>query len=135
MVRFHKQDEPLPHEEEPGYDQTFDSFPEGPLRLQLYYAWGSLSGSFRTRVAYRLTHGENEVFYGDDYFPSPMIACDGEESAAELLVFLSLYPGDGSGVGDYHFRDYTPEQIEWATQYGEELSLLAHDLEDAIQEG
>ena len=44
-----------------------------------------------------------------------------------LLAFLSLKPGD---TDPEYFEGYTPEQLEFARQEGESLSLLVEGLEN-----
>lgn len=80
-------------------------------------------------LAYRLMHGTKVIFEGADFAASPMHAVDSDETVRGLLSFLSLRPGDTDAE---YFESYTPEQLEWAEQYGEELSLYAHDDGEAL---
>lgn len=93
--------------------------------LEMFYAGVSNRGS--AKVAYRFYDGERLIFEGDDYGPSPCWAYDGDESVASLLAFLSLRPGD---TDSEYFDDYTPEQLAWADERAEDLSVLAMLMEE-----
>lgn len=72
------------------------------------------------------SRGELAVFNGDDFHCSPLHAVDSDRTVASLLSFLSLRPGD---TDREHFADYTPAQLAWCQDRGEELSFFAHALE------
>lgn len=74
------------------------------------------------RMAYRLLHGGDLVFAGDDYAVPAQHAVDSDEAVRGLLGFLSLRPGDTDAE---YFDAYTDRQRSWADQYGEELALHA----------
>jgi len=79
------------------------------------------------RLRYQLEHQGKVIFEGDDYGCPRSIAVDSAESFASILSFLSCRPGD---TDNEYFASYTPEQLEWANQYGEQLSLFVHELEE-----
>jgi hypothetical protein len=99
------------------------SYGEG-FKLELYATYQVHKG--REYLAYRFFHNGMLIFEGDDYGPSPCQAIDGDESVAGLLGFLACQPGD---TDDEYFARYTPQQLEWAEQYGEELHNYVDELE------
>jgi hypothetical protein len=103
----------------------------GRFQLDLFDT-GSCDSRGQTRLAYTFRDNGNVIFEGDDFAGSPLHADDSEETVAALLSFLSLRPGD---TDREYFDRYTPEQLEWAQQNGEELSLLAHEMEERAQRG
>ncbi len=79
-------------------------------------------------LAYELLdeeHGGKLIFEGDDFHASPLHAIDSDATAASLLGFLSLRPGD---TDSEYFDCYGSEQLEWCQVRGEELALLAEEL-------
>lgn len=100
---------------------------EGEFRLELYDTHGFDAYSGKSRLAYELFHRDGLIFEGDDFFPSPLHAIDSDDTVGCILTFLSLRPGDTDA--DY-FERYTPEQLDFADQYGDELSLYAYELEN-----
>jgi hypothetical protein len=66
------------------------------------------------------------IFEGEDFSCSPMIAIDSDDSLRSLLGFLTLKPGDTDR--DY-FDDYTPEQLAFAENEAESLSIWALECE------
>lgn len=69
-------------------------------------------------------HGE-VIFAGDDFYPSPLHACDGDEAVAALLGFLALQPGD---TDREHFDAYTNRQLAWAYKRASALRFAADNL-------
>jgi hypothetical protein len=86
----------------------------------------------QTRLAYTFKDNGNVIFEGQDFAGSPLHADDSDETLAALLGFLSLRPGD---TDREYFDSYTPEQLEWAQHHGEELSWLAHEMEERARRG
>src|SRR5262245_12842143 len=86
----------------------------------------------QTRLAYAFLDNGKVIFEGEDFAGSPLNADDSDVTVAALLGFLSLRPGD---TDREYFHRYTPEQLDWAQQNGEELSLLAHELEERARCG
>ena|GEM_PF-5718442 len=86
----------------------------------------------QSRLAYTFTDDDKVIFEGSDFCGSPLHADDSDETLAALLGFLSLRPGDTER--DY-FDSYTPEQLDWARANGEELSLIAHEMEERARRG
>lgn len=80
----------------------------------------------QTRMSYKFWHRGQLIFSGDDFGCSPLHAIDSIECVASMLHFLSLRPGD---TDKEYFDSYSPAQLEWANQWGEELSLIANELE------
>lgn len=81
----------------------------------------------QTRIGYVLSHNGQMVFDGEDFCGSPLHSGDSNATAGALLSFLSLRPGD---TDREYFDNYTSEQMEFAQQHGEYLSLLAMELEE-----
>jgi hypothetical protein len=98
----------------------------GCFRLDLFDT-GRCDWRGQTRLAYSFRDKGKVIFEGEDFAGSPLHADDSNETVAALLSFLALRPGD---TDRGYFDDYTPEQFAWAQQNGEELSLLAHELEE-----
>ena len=101
-----------------------------PFRIELYISGKPNSQRGRFNLAYRLYHGDEKIFEGLDYSPSPLFEWDSDECFGALLSFLSLQPGD---TDDEYFEDYTPEQLAWAEEHGEELSFIAMELEEGAE--
>lgn len=75
----------------------------------------------QTTIGYRLTPPEGvAVFEGEDFHGSPLHADDSDETLASLMGFLTLRPGD---VDREYFRNYTPEQMDFARGAAEGLSM------------
>ena len=106
--------------------ESIRTWNSGRFTLELFDT-GRTDWRGQTRLGYRFTDGERVVFEGADFAGSPLHADDSDATVAALLGFLSLRPGD---TDREHFADYTPEQLEWADQNGEELGLLALELEE-----
>lgn len=91
------------------------------FRLDLYYfgtGWG------RVRMAYEFRDRGELIFTGDDFYPSPLYAYDGDEAIAALLGFLALQPGD---TDREHFDEYSNRQLAWAYERAEVLAMATHD--------
>lgn len=82
----------------------------------------------QTVIGYKLWDNGKLIFTGEDFAGSPMHADDSDEIVASVLGFLSLKPGD---TDQEYFDRYTPEQLEWCEQRADELSLIAHEMEDS----
>jgi len=99
------------------------------FRLELFDTYQVRRG--KSVLAYQFFHNDVLVFEGDEYGCAPSHAVGGDLSIASLLFFLSLKPGDTDS--EYFERhEYTREQLEWAKSHGEELGLLADELESGI---
>jgi len=83
--------------------------------------WDSGRSDWRgcSYIRYRLTMGGRALFEGDDFAGSPMHAIDADETAASLLGFLTLRPGDTDAE---YFQDYTPAQRDYCKQHAETLA-------------
>lgn len=75
-------------------------------------------------IAYRFSQGDKVLFEGDDFHCSPMYTIDSGESLRSLLGFLTLRPGD---TDEEYFKNYTQEQLDFANEHAEILSLYAHE--------
>lgn len=96
----------------------------GDLTIELYATGRDRGG--KSVLAYRLLQGSEVVFSGDDFCPSPLHADDSEESFAAIVGFLSLRPGDTDAE---YFESYTERQLEFVSEYGDEMTLWAADIE------
>jgi len=99
---------------------------EGRFRLELFDT-GQRDWRGQTKLAYTFHDAGKLVFEGEDFAGSPLHADDSDETVVSLLAFLSLRPGD---TDREYFDSYTPEQLAWAEANGEELSMLAAELEE-----
>jgi len=99
----------------------------GPCRIDVYDLQGWKNG--RSRLGYRLRCGGITIFEGVDYSPSPMHAEDSLWVVADLLRWFSLRPGD---TDEEYFANYTPTQLAFAEQHGEELSYVAINMEERL---
>jgi len=64
------------------------------------------------------------IFEGSDFACSPMNAIDSDECVRALLGFLTLRPGDTDAE---YFENYTQEQLAFANEHGETLSMYTLD--------
>jgi hypothetical protein len=68
------------------------------------------------------------IFEGQDYRPSPMFpGIESIDSVYGLLGFLCLKPGD---TDEDFFKDYTPEQMKFAMEQGDDLSIMVNNFEE-----
>jgi hypothetical protein len=100
------------------------------FRLDLY-ATERTDWRGQTVLAYEFYDQGELIFKGEDFAGSPMHADDSDESVAALLSFLSLRPGDTDAE---YLESYTPAQMAWCEDRGEELSMHAYDLEHVDEE-
>lgn len=100
---------------------------EGDFTLLLWDTNTRVASGPQERLAYEFYHKGELIFSGADYGCSPMHAVDSDECLAALLSFLALRPGD---TDREHFADYTPRQLAFAMEHGEELSMLAIEMEE-----
>lgn len=98
----------------------------GAYRLNLYDT-GSRDQRGQTILAYRFRHSGKTIFEGEDFSGSPLNADDSNETMACLLGFLSLRPGE---IDAGYFDKYTPEQLAWVNDNGEDLSFLCMRMEE-----
>ena len=99
------------------------------FRLSLYDT-GKTDRRGQDLLAYMLVDDAFEprlIFQGIDFAASPLHAVDSDATAAALLGFLSLRPGD---TDEEFFRSYSPMQLEWCQQRAEALSMVAHHFEE-----
>lgn len=87
--------------------------------------WGSPGKSV---LGYRFYDGSELMFERENFHCSPLHAIDSDATLASLLGFLSLKPGD---TDSEYFMDYTPVQLAWCRRRGEELGILAYELEES----
>lgn len=99
------------------------------FKLHMWYRGMDPRRDFRVRMAYEFYDGDELIFAGDDFYPSPLFYFDSDESVAALLAFLAVRPGD---TDDQYFKDYTPRQLAWADERAEELSAYICDLEGSV---
>lgn len=95
--------------------------------LQVYLLWNG--GPMITYYAFK---GDDILFQGNDYKPSPMHGPDSLDSMVDLLGFLTVSPG---GADKEYFASYTPEQMAWAESFeAEQLSGLVSDFDNSGSE-
>lgn len=111
--------------------ETIRTWQAGRFKLELRDT-GRTDWRGQTRLAYTFTDDGRVIFDGGDFCGSPMHADDSDATVAALLGFLALRPGDTDR--DY-FDSYTPEQLDWARANGEELALIAMELEERARRG
>jgi hypothetical protein len=88
-------------------------------------------GAPQWAIAYEFYHKGKLIFQAADFGCSPMHAVDSDKCVGGILTFLSLRPGD---TDKEYFKDYTPEQMEFAVSHGEELGMYAMELEEKEEE-
>lgn len=93
----------------------------------LYYREILGNHRHKTTVQYVFYFDGNIIFQGTDYHPSPLCSVGDNKCTSDLLMFLSLKPGD---TDKEYFENYTQEQLDFANKHGEYLSLLASELID-----
>lgn len=72
-------------------------------------------------VATRKNFGDGVVlFYGSDFYCSPLHATDSDETVKAIMGFLTLRPGDTDN--DY-FSGYTDLQKDYCENYAEYLAM------------
>jgi len=99
----------------------------GGFRLQMWDT-GRQDSYGKTRIRYKFSAPDGKVlFEGDDFRSSPMHGIDSDEAVRALLGFLTLRPGD---TDEEYFKDYTKEQMDFAEQHGENLSMYSMDPAD-----
>jgi len=98
----------------------------GPYRLK---TWETNRADHRGQpyLAYELSYKGKPVFEGEDFACSPLDAIDSNKAMGALLSFLALRPGDTDAE---YFEGHTKRQLEFADEHGEELSILAMELEE-----
>lgn len=86
-------------------------------------------GFGRDYLAYTFYDGDELIFEGDEYSPSPLCKdYTSDQSVFGLLPFLAVIPGD---LEPEYFEKYTPRQMEWAASgAAEELGYLVSDFEE-----
>lgn len=103
---------------------------DGRFTLTLDYDhYSTESGFGRDYLAYTFYDGDELIFEGDDYSPSPLWKdYTSDDSVYGVLGFLAVIPGD---LEPEYFEKYTPRQMEWAASgAAEELSYIISDYEE-----
>ena len=103
----------------------------GSFKLELFDT-GRCDWRGQSRLAYTFCDAGKVIFEGADFASSPLHADDSSQTVAALLSFLALRPGD---TDREYFDRYTPEQLDWARANGEQLSLLAYEMEEQARLG
>jgi len=111
--------------------EAIHTWQSGACTLELFDT-GRSDWRGQSRLAYTFRDNGAVIFQGEDFAGSPLHADDSDHTISALLGFLALSPGD---TDREYFENYTPEQLDWARQHGEELSLLAHELEERARRG
>jgi len=113
---------------------TEHGYVDGPvfrIRFHLSTGWVTLTaweGGFQapnhTRLNCELRQGGKVVFAKGDLFVG-IPGCIDDNSAKESVgALFALRPGD---TDREFFDSYTPEQLKWVTDNGEELGMLVSD--------
>lgn len=76
------------------------------------------------RMGYIFMQNKEVIFEGDDFGVSQYSSVDGDEALRSLMGFLTLRRGDTDA--DY-FDSYSEDQLSWAEENAEELSLYGMD--------
>lgn len=71
-----------------------------------------------------------KVFESMPFSPAPGTTGNYHAVVENAVFFMSLQPGD---TDDEFFEDYTPEQLAFVKEHGEDLSLIAFDLEQEAE--
>lgn len=108
-----------------GQSELIRTWKRGDFRLKLYDTFTTRNG--KSILGYEFYHKKVLIFEGADYGCSPCHAVDSDDAVAALLCFLSLRPGD---TDREYFDDYTPSQLAFAREYGQELSFVATEMEE-----
>jgi hypothetical protein len=72
-----------------------------------------------------------DIFEGEDYYPSPLLAIDSDETAGALVSFFASY-GESinySGADADVPQDFTPRQRDALAAHCEVLSMWSYALE------
>lgn len=75
----------------------------------------------RVKLNVEVRHG------GKVIFPKGQLTCalhgvsDGTEAKKLVMSLVAMYQGNGSGVDDDYYKDYTAEQSAWSEAHGESL--------------
>lgn len=93
-------------------------------KLSLNYSPKGKLSDEKTRLRYSFSHEGKTIFRGDDYLISRSYKPFSKETAASLLMFLTLQEYD---TDEEYFESYTPEQLEWRDANAERLSMLFAD--------
>jgi hypothetical protein len=104
---------------------------DGDFSLLLWDTNTRVASGPQSRLAYQFFHKGNLIFQGADYGCSPMHAVDSDETVASLLTFFALRPGD---VEREYFKDYSVQQMAFAESYGEELGVIAMEMEEKTKD-
>ena len=78
---------------------------------------------------YKVDTGE-VIFSGEDFCCSPLHAIDSNECLRSLMTFITLRPGD---TDKEYFENYTPEQMEFAENEAEYLSMWALEDDEVLE--
>jgi hypothetical protein len=78
---------------------------------------------------YKADTGE-VIFSGEDFCCSPLHAIDSNECLRSLMTFITLRPGD---TDKEYFENYTPEQMEFAENEAEYLSMWALEDDEVLE--
>lgn len=91
-------------------------------------AWESpeYSSTGHTRLDCELRQNGKTIFpRGATYCGTPgHMTIDGDDAKELVASLFAMKPGD---TDSEYFESYTPDQLEWAEQNGEELDLLKMD--------
>lgn len=95
------------------------------FRVELYDTYRT-DRDGKSALEYEFYHHDELIFEGSDFFCPPTFTIDGDRTVGALLGFFSLRPGD---TDKEYFEDYTKEQLAFAREWGETLSMYVEVLE------
>ena len=85
------------------------------------YGWTSgWDSAGRVKLTCEVKHGSEVIFPAGQLYCALHGTSDGIEAKELVMSLVAMRPGDTDA--DY-FADYTPDQLAWATEHGETLSM------------
>lgn len=99
------------------------------FKVSLLLDYSDTTRVHRDSYIYRVVTPTGVVFEGNQYRPSPLNYGDTGKILDGLIFFLCVRPGD---TDQEYFKDYTPEQIEWANSW--ECEFISADLSTEDEE-
>jgi len=72
----------------------------------------------RVKLSCEVSHGGKVIFRRGQLYCAVHGASDGIEARELIMSLVAMKPGD---TDEDYFSDYSPEQLEWVSKYGESL--------------
>lgn len=96
----------------------------GPVFRLVTWDTHRSSSDGKSCIGYKLAMTDGKartvLFEGEDFYNSPMHCIDSDETAAGLMSFLTLRPGDTDAE---YFSSYTHEQLDYCGNHAEALQM------------